>query len=55
MGSTTGATHTDHCLQRQVAAMFTEDVRFAAQYDDHRPGLARWLREAIEANADKHA
>ncbi len=45
----------DHCLQRRVAALFTEDERFAAQYDDHRAGLARWLREAIEANADKHA
>ncbi|WP_374999559.1 MerR family transcriptional regulator [Aeromicrobium sp. CTD01-1L150] len=44
----------DHSLQRQVAALFTEDERFAAEYDRHAPGLARWLREVIEANADKH-
>ena len=42
--------------QRLMAvAIELEDERFAAQYDDHRAGLARWLREAIEANADKHA
>lgn len=44
----------DHRLQREVASLLTDDERFAAQYDAHAPGLARWLRSAVEANADKH-
>jgi len=36
-----------------LAAMYTEDPRFREHYDQHGPGLADFVREAIEANADR--
>jgi DNA-binding transcriptional MerR regulator len=38
------------CLGRMYAA----DPRFAAHYDRVHPGLAVWLRDAIDANARAH-
>jgi DNA-binding transcriptional MerR regulator len=34
-----------------LGAMYADDPRFAAHYDRVRDGLARYLRDAIEANA----
>lgn len=45
----------DHAFQARLATMYTDDPRFAAHYDERRPGLARFVREAIEANAARHA
>lgn len=44
-------THAKHVL---IARGYTDDPRFAAYYDAEEPGLAAWLREAIEANARAH-
>ncbi|MFC5318431.1 MerR family transcriptional regulator [Brachybacterium alimentarium] len=48
--------HYDCSRSRQVvlARMYTEDPRFAAHYDQLAPGLAAWLRRAIEENARAH-
>ncbi|WP_205323728.1 MerR family transcriptional regulator [Glycomyces sp. YM15] len=40
-----------HAMQVCMGRMFTEDPRFAANFDGIEPGLASWLREAIDANA----
>ena len=33
--------------------MYVADERFAKTYNDVAPGLAGWLRDAINANADR--
>ena len=36
-----------------LAHMYSSDTRFTATYDDIRPGMAQYVREAIHANADR--
>ncbi|MEU2424768.1 MerR family transcriptional regulator [Streptomyces sp. NPDC007851] len=42
-------------MHRCLAAMYVADERFKAFYDATAPGLAAHLKEAIEANAARHA
>jgi hypothetical protein len=44
-----------HDMHRGLGDMYVADARFTATYDAVRPGLARYLREAIHANADRAA
>jgi len=39
-----------HCA---LGAMYVDDPRFTAHYDDRAPGLAAYLCGAIRANADR--
>ncbi|WP_226345435.1 MerR family transcriptional regulator [Agilicoccus flavus] len=43
-----------HEMQRNIAAMYVDDPRFAAHYDARRPGLGVYLRDIIAANAARH-
>jgi DNA-binding transcriptional MerR regulator len=45
----------DHAMHRGLAEMYVADPRFTATYDDVAPGLARYVRDAIVANADRAA
>lgn len=36
-----------------LGEMYVADARFTAFYDQHRPGLAAWFRDAIRANAER--
>jgi DNA-binding transcriptional MerR regulator len=45
----------DHEFQRGLADMYVADPRFTKTYDDVEPGLAQYVRDAIHANADRHA
>lgn len=38
-------------MHTALAEMYVADQRFTAHYDEHRPGLAGYLRDAILANA----
>jgi DNA-binding transcriptional MerR regulator len=40
-------------LQRNLADMYVSDPRFIATYDEIRPGMAHYVRDAIHANADR--
>lgn len=40
-----------HEMQANLAEMYVADERFRAHYDDRRPGLAEYVRDAILANA----
>ncbi len=40
-----------HEMQVGLAEMYVTDPRFAAHYDDRRPGLAAYVHDAILANA----
>ena len=40
-------------MHRGLAEMYVTDPRFTAAYDDVAPGLARYVRDAILANADR--
>ncbi|WP_129337808.1 MerR family transcriptional regulator [Cellulomonas endophytica] len=40
-------------MHRHLADMYLADERFTRHYDDRAPGLARWLHDAIHANADR--
>jgi hypothetical protein len=42
-------------LHRGLGEMYVSDERFKEFYDSMRPGLAEHLRDAIAANADRHA
>lgn len=42
---------TTHSKQVLMARLYTEDPRFQSHYDDRAPGLARWVRDIVEANA----
>jgi hypothetical protein len=44
-----------HEMHRGLGQLYVDDPRFTQHYDDRAPGLARWLRDAIAANADRHA
>ncbi len=43
-----------HEMQVGLAEMYVADPRFAAHYDDRRPGLATYVHDAILANALDH-
>lgn len=43
----------DYTMQRALADMYLADPRFTKTYDDLRPGLARYVHDAIHANADR--
>lgn len=43
-----------HAMQVCLARMYTTDQRFTDTYDAVEPGLAEWLRAAVEANARRH-
>jgi DNA-binding transcriptional MerR regulator len=43
-----------HEFHRNLADMYVADPRFTKTYDDQEPGLARYVRDAIHANADRH-
>lgn len=45
----------DHEFHRGLADMYVADPRFTKTYDDLAPGLARYVHDAIHANADRHA
>ncbi|MGS0685365.1 MerR family transcriptional regulator [Nakamurella sp. GG22] len=40
-------------MHRGLGEMYVADERFAKTYNDVAPGLAGWLRDAINANADR--
>ena len=40
-------------IHRGLAEMYVSDPRFTARYDALEPGLARYVRDAIMANADR--
>ncbi len=42
-------------LHYQLGEMFVSDPRFTATYEAIAPGLATWVRAAIEANAQRLA
>jgi DNA-binding transcriptional MerR regulator len=42
-----------HGMHRNLGEMYVADERFAKTYNDVAPGLAVWLRDAINANADR--
>lgn len=44
-----------HEMHRCLGDMYVADERFKAFYDSMRPGLAEHVRDAIHANADRHA
>lgn len=41
-------------MYRNLGAMYVEDPRFTAYYDKFRPGLAKWMKEAIAYYCDTH-
>ena len=41
-------------IHRGLAEMYLADERFTRNYDDIVPGLARFVHDAIKANADRH-
>jgi DNA-binding transcriptional MerR regulator len=44
----------DHTFHRGLADMYLADPRFTKTYEDQAPGLARYVHDAIHANADRH-
>ena len=44
----------DYEMQRGLADMYVSDPRFIATYDEIRPGMSHYVRDAIHANADRH-
>jgi DNA-binding transcriptional MerR regulator len=40
-------------IHRGLADMYVQDPRFTEHYDDQAAGLARYVRDAIHANADR--
>jgi DNA-binding transcriptional MerR regulator len=42
-----------HEMHRNLAEMYVSDPRFAKHYDDRQEGLARYVRDAIHANAER--
>jgi len=43
-----------HAMHVKLAEMYVSDPRFTATYDDVRPGLARYIHDAIQANAKQN-
>ena len=44
----------DHAFHRGLADMYVADPRFTRTFEDIAPGLARYVHDAIHANADRH-
>lgn len=44
-----------HDFHRNLGDMYVADPRFTKTYEDMEPGLAQYVRDAIHANADRHA
>jgi DNA-binding transcriptional MerR regulator len=44
-----------HDFHRGLADMYVADPRFTRTYEEVAPGLAAYVRDAIHANADRHA
>jgi MerR family transcriptional regulator, thiopeptide resistance regulator len=44
-----------HDFHRGLGDMYVADPRFTKTYEDLAPGLAAYVRDAIHANADRHA
>jgi DNA-binding transcriptional MerR regulator len=42
-------------MHRGLGDMYLADPRFTKTYEDLEPGLAQYVRDAIHANADRHA
>lgn len=42
-------------FHRNLGDLYVSDPRFTKTYEDIRPGLAQYVRDAIHANADRHA
>lgn len=42
-----------HEAHRNLADLYVEDARFTKHYDDRAPGLAQYVHDAINANADR--
>jgi DNA-binding transcriptional MerR regulator len=42
-------------FHRNLGDMYVSDPRFMKTYEDQEPGLAHYTRDAIHANADRHA
>lgn len=40
-------------MHRGLADIYTSDDRYIAAYDEIEPGLARYVRDAMYANADR--
>lgn len=45
----------DHDFHRNLGDMYVADPRFTKTFEDIEPGLAAYVRDAIHANADRHA
>lgn len=45
----------DHEFHRNLGDLYVCDERFTATYEALAPGLAQYVRDAIHANADRHA
>ncbi|NYE00281.1 DNA-binding transcriptional MerR regulator [Kineosphaera limosa] len=45
----------DHDFHRNLAEMYVGDERFTKTYEDIAAGLAQYVRDAVHANADRHA
>lgn len=43
----------DPGMHRALGDLYVEDARFTAYYERTAPGLARWVRDAVHANADR--
>lgn len=43
-----------HAMHACLGRMFATDPGFAGYYDAMAPGLARWIRDVIFANAEAH-
>ena len=43
-----------YLMHRGIADTYLSDPRFTRTYEDVAPGLARWVHDAIHANADRH-
>ena len=43
-----------HEMHRNLGDMYVQDPRFTKHYEDRAEGLARYTRDAIHANADRH-
>lgn len=43
-----------YAQQRGLADLYLSDERFRKTYEDVEPGLAQWVHDAINANADRH-
>jgi DNA-binding transcriptional MerR regulator len=41
-------------MHRNLADLYVSDPRFTATYDEIRPGMSHYVRDAIHANADRH-